>query len=293
MTDLTFQLADERQLAYAFYGPEHGQPVLYFHGTPSSRLEPLLTTVYGIDLNGLLQQYNIRLIAVDRPGMGLSSFHEGRTMTSFAGDVQQLLQFLQIDTCQLLCWSGGGPYALAMAHLYPDAIKNVSIIAGFSTSFGEEEVYAKMGWNKMYFNTARKAPLLLRGSLELMKKVKISSPISQKLYDLSNVDYALMKDVNKFNQLMAVTTKEACTKSTDGPIQEAQLYFSAYPYSLKGIQVPVHFWWGTEDNVVTYIHAKNMERGLPNVTPHYKKGEGHLSVYVHCFEEVLQLMATI
>ena len=78
MTDLTFSLADGRLLGYAFYGPEGGRPVLYLHGTPSSRLEPLIINIWGHSLTDLLQQYNIRLIAVDRPGMGLSTFDAAR-----------------------------------------------------------------------------------------------------------------------------------------------------------------------------------------------------------------------
>lgn len=35
-------LPDKRQLAYAEYGDPNGLPVLYFHGAPSSRLEPLI-----------------------------------------------------------------------------------------------------------------------------------------------------------------------------------------------------------------------------------------------------------
>jgi hypothetical protein len=69
MTDLTFELADGRMLGYALYGPASGQPVLYFHGTPSSRLEPQLINVWGNSLDRLLQQYNICLVAIDRRGL--------------------------------------------------------------------------------------------------------------------------------------------------------------------------------------------------------------------------------
>jgi hypothetical protein len=57
------------------------------------------------------------------------------------------------------------------------------------------------------------------------------------------------------------------------------------------VQTPVDFWWGTEDNVVTYVHAKALEQNLPCVTPHYKPGKGHVSVYVDCLEEILQTIA--
>jgi len=52
--DNLFQLQDGRKISYAFYGPVDAQPVLYFHGTPSSRLEPLLLQNYNKDINKLL-----------------------------------------------------------------------------------------------------------------------------------------------------------------------------------------------------------------------------------------------
>jgi pimeloyl-ACP methyl ester carboxylesterase len=288
MTEHTLQLADGRSLGYACYGAEDARPVLYFHGTPSSRLEPLMMDVYSTPIETLLQQYGLRLIAVDRPGMGLSHFHEQRTLRSFADDVHTLLQALNIQQCALLCWSGGGPYALTMAHHYGPVITGVYMLAGFSSCFGDEEVFQKMGWNKMYFNTARHLALALNGSLTLIKHQELKTPIHQELYDLSNVDYALLKDVDKLNVFLQYTLKEACREDASGAVQEAQLYFQPFPYTLPQVQTPVHFWWGTEDNTVTYIHAKRMEQQLPHATPHYKPGEGHVSIYVNCLEEALQ-----
>jgi pimeloyl-ACP methyl ester carboxylesterase len=201
------------------------------------------------------------------------------------------LQTMNIQQCALLCWSGGGPYALAMAHRYSQVITGVYMLAGFSSCFGEEEVYQKMGWNKMYFNTARHLPLTLEGSLTLIKHQEIKTPIHQELYDLPNVDYALLKNVDQLNVFLQYTLKEACREDASGALQEAQLYFHPFPYSLPELQTPVHFWWGTEDNTVTYIHAKRMEQQLPHVTPHYKPGEGHVSIYVNCLEEALQTIA--
>ena len=290
-TELTFLLNDERTLGYALYGPQNGKPVLYFHGTPSSRLEPQLLQVWGLSLTELLHQYNIQLIAVDRPGMGLSSIDPNRTYTSFAQDAHALLQHLNITRCSLFCWSGGGPYALTLVQQFAASINKVCMVAAISCSFGDAEVYAHMGWNKMYFNSARYTPLLLKGTLEAVKRTTLKSPFSQSLTDLSDVDYALLRHVDHANGFLDLTIKEASRESNEGPVQEATLYFQPFPYTLADIKVPVHFWWGSNDNVVTYIHAKTMEQQLPQVTPHYKMGEGHLSVYINYCEEVLQVLA--
>ena len=285
------ELPDGRVLGYSIYGPEGGRPVLYFHGTPSARLEPLLVVIYNVPLLSLLEQYNLRLIAVDRPGMGHSTYDEHKSLQSFAQDSHILLQHLQVQSCCLLCWSGGGPYALAMAFYFPQLIQGLFIIAGFSRSFGEEEVYEQMGWNKLYFNTARKLPLALHGTLEVVKNTKLNTPISQKLYDLASADYAYLQDPDKLNAFLEVTVKEALQPGTDGAVQEAALYFAPHGFRLQDINTPVHFWWGTDDNTVTYIHAKSMERMLPQVYTHYKINEGHVSIYIRYLGEVLEAIS--
>lgn len=291
MEDELLQLPDGRILGYCVYGPPQGRPVLYFHGTPSARLEPLLVLMHDVPLLALLEQLGLRLIAVDRPGMGHSTYDAQRTLRSFAADAAMLLQHLKIEKCPLLCWSGGGPYALAMAFYYPQLIEGLFAIAGFSRSFGEEEVYEQMGWNKMYFNTARILPVALHGALEVVKSVKPETPISQRLYDLATVDYRYLKDVAKLNAFLDLTVREALQPGTDGAVQEAALYFAPYGFRLQQIRTPVHFWWGTDDNTVTYIHAKSMEKMLPHVVPHYKINEGHLSIYIRYLAEVLETIS--
>src|SRR2546428_4321390 len=105
MTEQTITLLDGRTLGYALYGPSNGRPVLYFHGTPSSRLELLILNRYGIDAELLLQQAKLRCIAIDRPGMGLSDYNDKASFLLFSDDVKQLLHSLQIKNCSLLCWS--------------------------------------------------------------------------------------------------------------------------------------------------------------------------------------------
>jgi pimeloyl-ACP methyl ester carboxylesterase len=291
MTEHTFQLPDGRQLAYACFGPEHGRPVLYFHGTPSSRLEPVFPAVFGVPVQALLQEHNLKIISIDRPGAGRSGFHAKRTLDTFAADVHALAQTIHLSACPLLCWSGGGPYALAMARYYPAVVNHVYIIAGFGSSFSEPEVYDKLGWNKVYFNTARRLPLVLQAALRLAPFIRLKTPIKQKLYDLSNADYAYLKNPSKLDLFLECTTKESCRHGAAGAVQEAQLYFWPFSFSLQQVQTPVDFWWGTEDNVVTYVHAKALEQNLPHVTPHYKPGKGHVSVYIDCLEEILQTIA--
>lgn len=87
---------------------------------------------------------------------------------------------------------------------------------------------------------------------------------------------------------MKLSFKEACLKGPRGPVHEAQSYFKDFGFALSDIRQPVHYWWGTEDKSIIRLHAEAIEEGVKNAVMHYKNGEGHLSIYIHCFEEVLQ-----
>jgi len=291
MTNHLFQLADGRTLGYSFYGPGDGQPVFYFHGTPSSRLEPLLLDGYDKDLEELLIKYAINLIAIDRPGMGLSTINKKGTFLSFAEDVQQLAKHLNITSAKVLGWSGAGPFALAIAYKYPAIINSVFILTGFTRSFGEPGVFKNMSGNKYYFGAARTIPWLLRSVLSIVSKQKAKSPIPQWISGLPDVDHNLIKLPKQLKAVADNTLKEACINGSNGVVYEAATYYNDFQFTLKDVTQPVHYWYGLKDTTVTKIHPQSLEQQLPNSVLHYKQDEGHLSTYINYFEEVLRTIA--
>ncbi len=75
--DHTIHLHDGRTLGYAEYGVPEGKAVFYFG---ASRLEARF-------LAEQATQAGVRLIGIDRPGMGLSSFQAGRQLLDWSADV--------------------------------------------------------------------------------------------------------------------------------------------------------------------------------------------------------------
>jgi hypothetical protein len=86
----TIILPDGRKLGYAQYGLLTGRPVLYLNGRPGSRLEDA-------SYNELSLKLGARIIAADRPGMGWSSPHPGRTLLDYPKDLEQLAKHLELD----------------------------------------------------------------------------------------------------------------------------------------------------------------------------------------------------
>jgi len=72
-TSQTIKLKDGRNLGYSEYGDPSGKPIFEFHGNPSSRLGSIL-------FDEAARKLGIRIIGIDRPGMGLSDYKPGRKL---------------------------------------------------------------------------------------------------------------------------------------------------------------------------------------------------------------------
>ncbi|KPM43641.1 hypothetical protein AK830_g2908 [Neonectria ditissima] len=186
---LTFRLpTSNRLIAWAEFGSPTGRPVIFLHGTPSSRLECQ-------EFHEELYAKNIRLIAPDRPGFGRSEFHRNRTIGGSASDVQALAKHLELPEYVVIGGSGGGPYALACArHINPDdGLRAVAVLAGIAPW---ECTLKDVNWNtKLCLYMTKWTPGLLRWlsgySLPVPKK-RHTVPLEDIV-----VDPSVEADVNK------------------------------------------------------------------------------------------------
>ena len=62
----------------------------------------------------------IRLVGIDRPGIGVSTPHRYQQVLDFADDLEVVADTLGIDKMAVIGLSGGGPYALSTAAAMPE-----------------------------------------------------------------------------------------------------------------------------------------------------------------------------
>jgi hypothetical protein len=86
----TLTLPDGRNIGFAEYGSRTGHAILYLHSLPGSRLE-------AASYHSLTLSLQVRIIAIDRPGMGWSSPCPQRTLLDFPKDVQHLTENLHLE----------------------------------------------------------------------------------------------------------------------------------------------------------------------------------------------------
>jgi len=85
----TVELSDGRSLSFASFGDPAGRPVFYFHGFPGSRFEPQSN-------HEAYLKAGIRLLALDRPGIGYSTRKNKRQLLDWPEDVVEVAKILNL-----------------------------------------------------------------------------------------------------------------------------------------------------------------------------------------------------
>lgn len=120
----SFVLEDGRRLSYKEAGFQKGKPVLYFHGCPGSCLE-----VNFLHLSGLANQ--LRIIGIDRPGIGGSSVQNKRTLDHWCSDINELLCELEIKEFSIIGFSAGATYSLRCLSVFNSQVNKVALVSPF------------------------------------------------------------------------------------------------------------------------------------------------------------------
>src|SRR5919109_4568041 len=155
-TGRTIRLRDGRQVGYAEWGDPGGQPLFYFHGWPGSRLEGRLG-------DQPAKAKGIRLIALDRPGMGLSDHQPRRRLVDWPDDVIQVAAALGLDRFAVLGISGGGPYAAACAWKLSDRLTGAGIVSGLAPLDVPGVIAGMSRRNRLSLQLVGRLALLRRG----------------------------------------------------------------------------------------------------------------------------------
>jgi pimeloyl-ACP methyl ester carboxylesterase len=275
------KLQDGRMLGYADYGSPGGKPVFYFHGFPSSRLDWML---FNDDKS--LSDLNVRLIAPDRPGYGLSDYKRGRKMMDWPEDVLELADELQIEDFTVLGISGGGPYAAACAYQIHDRLRKAVIVCGMgpADSPGMKE---GVSW------TIPGKPSIIRKAILMLTSMGLQRDPDQFLLKsketMSNLDGQLL-DQPELASSFILGMREAFRKGTRGANHDAGLYTRPWGFSLQDISAEVQLWHGERDLNVPLSVGRYVAGTIPNCQATFLEGEGHLTLPFNNLRAILSTL---
>ena len=284
-----FTLPDGRKLGYDVHGPTTGRPVFYFHGTPSARVE---WEFCGSE--ELLEKLELRIIAVDRPGMGLSDFQPGRHFSDWPADVATLADGLGLERFSVLGFSGGTPYALACAVKIPERLASVGLV-GIEAPYTLPGITQDINHQSLQFlELNRDKPWLARLIQTMMSLTARLAPdklITQSLIALPEPDQVALKQP-KVQKAFLNMIQESMHGGTRGPQVDTALMVSAWDFNPADIRIPVQMWQGEKDMDAPPVMARFVSSAVPHSKITFYPEEGHLSLMVNHIEEILTALVS-
>jgi pimeloyl-ACP methyl ester carboxylesterase len=264
---------DGRTLSYLEVGDPLGPLVLHNHGGPSSRLEARL-------LADAVTRNRLRLICVDRPGMGQSSAQKARSYCGWADDLVTVADALGYREFGVTGWSEGGPWALAAAaYIDPARLRHVSSIApGSYGAFGDNsaaqylsKIDALGGTLALRFKPGFR---LMYAVLGVTAKRFKASFVKQVRTTVSDYDRQLLLDPT-----IATGFGDACAEcfahGSDGLVADAELLYRHWAFDVRQIERAVHLWQGLDDLLVPDPINKAVADAMPGAVWHPVAGAGH------------------
>ena len=284
-TDHLIRLPKGVQLSYREVGTAAGRPVLYLHGTPSSRMEA------DGQLSEVAARLGLRVLAPDRPGYGRTSFI-GYDVRGYPEHLVGLLDTLGLGEVGVIGVSGGGRYACACAvHLGPRVSRTALVASTAPSDLGGVRATWSKGDRQLYVLAVR-APWLLRLYLAMMASRIRRDPkrVPELFNDLPAEDEAVLERP-EVREMLATTVTGAFRQGTRGAVHDIGLEARPWDVELDAIEAPVDVWHGHKDTLVPIGQGQALTRAIPTAIPRLLPEEGHISLRVNHIRAILEPFA--
>ena len=252
LEDLSVSLSDGRTITGASFGPETGRPVLLIAGAATSKL-----MTFGTEL---LSEMNVRLLTMDRPGMGGATPDPARTLTSTAADYFAFLTAVlgpQAKRVSVIANSQGAVFGLALAITH--RVKNLVLV-----SPADELAYPPI--RAMLPPEATMLPDLVKSRPDAAEEI-LSGFTAQAMEEMvlagsSPLDAAFYSS-EPFRSLYRASLAEGFAHGGTGYVQDTLIAMGAWELELSEIGCPVQVIFGAHDHSHSPDQGKTLAERIP------------------------------
>lgn len=252
-----------RKISWSEWGPATGTPLLFCTGAGMSG-----SLGFGFSSLELLQ---LRLIAIDRPGLGESDPDLGKTLSTWGRDIEELIRVMDWRNTLAIGFSQGAvfAYALAASHL----VKAVAIVSG-QDDFAQAHTQSLLPDQVRGFVQAIRSrdPVFLEGFIAtadadgLMKLVlSMSSEKDQSIY-------ASEPFVTAYRQSL----REGFAQGAAGYVDDLMNSMGDWPFRIEDLRVPIDLWYGGLD--ASAVHSPDfglrLSKRIPGARRFFLSDEG-------------------
>jgi pimeloyl-ACP methyl ester carboxylesterase len=279
----------DRVLLVRDAGDPAGAVVLYFHGTPGSRLDVSFGDEIAADRH-------VRLVSFDRPGYG-GSTPAPFGLAEVAADGLAIADELGVSRFATLGFSGGGPFALATAALGGERVAGVGVASGagpFQQMPGALDILDD--------NDTAAAALLptdpaaaaagfaagFEPLVELSRAGDAAAVVSALKGTMSARDQQLLTDP-RFAAVFGDTVREGLRQGPEGGGWDNVAWIGPWGIDLGAVSCPVLLWYGSEDRAAPVAYGQWQASNIPHATLVINDGDGHMGIYDHLAEMLTAL----
>ncbi|MCY0905870.1 alpha/beta hydrolase [Arthrobacter sp. H14-L1] len=247
-------VASGREVNFIDEGDAGWQPLLFLGGAG--------TTVRAFGLlefaRSLREQLQVRVLSVERNGLGQTPFNPTVGFAEYSADVWSLLDSLGIDKVSVVAISGGGPYAAQLAAAHPGRVRSLHLACAFS------EYLDGPG--------ARYDVAAVAADPVAWWKFPADSPVHR----IPGFDDSVVEEATRG------VFARGRDVAPEGLVQAFDLYSTVPLPELGAVHAPAFLYWGRADSTVPLAHLKTWRSALPNVIEErIYDGEGHDVQYRH------------
>ncbi|HYA99568.1 MAG TPA: alpha/beta hydrolase [Ktedonobacteraceae bacterium] len=283
--DFSIRLSDGRNMGITSVGRDDGFPIFHFHGSGSSRLEVKL-------LAEQAYEEEVRLIGLDRPGIGLSDPKTGYRLLDWPDDVVEVADQLGIERFAVEGLSAGGPYALACAYKIPRRLTACGLISTVSPP----DLMRKAGTGSMrvMWWIGAHAPHLMLYYARLVQRMTGSDEASIEKYlvryasRLGEADKRLLSEP-EIRRSISQAMAESFRQGADGNLEVVLAEGGPWGFLLEQVKFEKLFLWhGEQDKIMPIATARLLARMLPHCTATFYPDEGHFSTIANHAREIFR-----
>ena len=270
MRELLFTRINGQKIAYFDYG-QSDDVIFWHHGMSTAGPIPPL-------LKRHADSSNFRIVEVIRSGYGNSSSLPNRTVSDMANINLEIANALGIERFAIIGISGGGPPALALAHISGERCIGVVIVAGIAP-FVESNFDFYEGMDELNRQEWMDAQ-------EDMKRFEEN--ISQHASQWSGYDFEQIKSIINSNtnnvvsderiSAFHINTRYSFMQGPNGLREDFLAFLQPWGFSFSELSSPVCIWSGNKDVNVPVGHAKWLHQSLSGSELIILEGEDHRSV---------------
>ncbi|MGY1602078.1 alpha/beta fold hydrolase [Geodermatophilus sp. SYSU D00815] len=259
----TSRLPDGRRVAWSEWGPEDGRPVLLSPGAATSRW-----LGFGADV---VDRLGVRLVSLDRPGLGASDPRPGRDLLGWAADVAEVVRLRELGRPPAVAFSQGAPAALAWAA--------AGVLGGLAVVAGTDELAAPDVRRDLVPDVARLVDLCAADpDAAAAAFAGLADPDAMAAMVAATsgpADLAVYREP-AFAAAYRRALEEAFAQGPDGYVRDTVLSMTRWPFDPGEIAVPVDLWYGRLDT--SPVHSpdlgERLHRRIPGSRRHVVEDAG-------------------